>query len=195
MALGQRQYQIQDDWVILKIAPNGQVIRDTILYRSLGNEYPADVLVDVQGNYVLYGWTSNGTVPPGGFPDLVLAKFRRWTQTLGTNEEGVATAEELTLYPNPTHETVHLHGPTPLRGALTLSDALGRVVRTYRLAASAADAALSLAGLPAGLYLLSFSDAATAPATRTWHVVKEYTRDGDRARLVGNILIIRVNTC
>jgi hypothetical protein len=58
------------------------------------------------------------------------------------------------LYPNPAHQTATLRRPagsTPT--SLTLLDAQGRSVRRYS-APAAAEVALDLRGLPAGLYLL-----------------------------------------
>ncbi len=71
----------------------------------------------------------------------------------------LATAAEkasvsFTLYPNPAHTTVHLTvaATTAATQPLTVSDALGRVVRRQTLAAGQTEAVLDVRGLPAGLY-------------------------------------------
>ncbi len=61
---------------------------------------------------------------------------------------------DLTLYPNPAHTTVHLTvaATTAADQPLTVSDALGRVVRRQALAAGQTEAEVDVRGLPAGLY-------------------------------------------
>jgi hypothetical protein len=171
LLLGLRFWQGDYNLSVAKVAPSGQIIGDTILFRFPGSETPADIVEDTQGNYVFCG---NTTVGLGGNPAILLAKMRPWRQTLGLPETTAGAAAALqaaTLYPNPAQEIVFLHSVAPLRGALVLRDALGRAVRTYSLDAPTADAPFSLAGLPAGLYLLSFTGA-VGVATRTWRVVK-----------------------
>jgi hypothetical protein len=57
------------------------------------------------------------------------------------------------LWPNPAHTRVHLTARAgQVLAAVTLHDAVGRVVR--QCAGGTATADLSLAGLPAGLYVV-----------------------------------------
>ena len=169
VALGQRQYQVQSDLVFLKIAPDGRLIRDTVLYRPIGSEYATDVLVDAQGNYVLYGWTSSGVFPVG-FPDLVLLKYRGWRQTLSL-AEGAAARDEFELFPNPATDRVTIRAPRPVRASVVLRDVLGRVLWCHSVAGTST-ATCSLAAYPPGLYLLTLTDA-EHPRPRTWRVVKQ----------------------
>jgi hypothetical protein len=67
-------------------------------------------------------------------------------------------------YPNPATGLVHLRGllvPAG-RGRVQLNDALGRPVRSATGPAGQADFDLPLAGLPAGLYVLTW-DGGTGP--------------------------------
>ena len=72
-----------------------------------------------------------------------------------------AVVPPLALYPNPAHGTATVALPAGLaRQPLLLCDALGREVRRFaRPAVGAAEAALDLRGLPAGLYLLRTGEA------------------------------------
>lgn len=171
VALARRTFGPQSDWVFLKIAQDGRIIRDTILYRPSGTEVPCTALVDAQGNYVFYGWTTSGTVPPGGTSDLILAKYRGWRQTLATPEDEPATAN-WPVYPNPTRDRVFVSGlPAEVRGTFVVRDVLGREIMRQVQAADAPPSC-SLAGLLPGLYLLTYAPHnGTMP--RTWRVVKQ----------------------
>jgi hypothetical protein len=80
-----------------------------------------------------------------------LASLTDPTLTAITAGHSLAPAQ---LYPNPARYTVTLCLPAGTAPAsLTLSDALGRTVRTFP-APARAEATLDLRGLPAGLYLL-----------------------------------------
>ena len=70
-----------------------------------------------------------------------------------------ATYSKLALYPNPVHASAMLQIPTvpgATQAILTLTDALGRVLRTEVVALPTAGLRheLNVAGLPAGLYAL-----------------------------------------
>jgi alpha-tubulin suppressor-like RCC1 family protein len=112
----------------------------------------------------LWSWGSNfqgalGNGQPFYSPQPILI----YGMPLAT-KAGRALAAGLQLAPNPAHDYVRLPELTP-NAILTLSDALGRPVRTGQ------GAALSLVGLSPGLYLLQ----ATAPgqAVRTARLVVE----------------------
>jgi hypothetical protein len=83
------------------------------------------------------------------------AGFLAWL-TDGTllGNASASLQEPAVLYPNPAHNQVTLRRPTgAAREPLLLRDALGRSVRQYP-PQIAAEAALDLHGLPAGLYML-----------------------------------------
>ncbi|MDB5267730.1 MAG: hypothetical protein JWP58_770 [Hymenobacter sp.] len=93
------------------------------------------------------GLTITGSGPIIGF----LASLTDQTLT-GTAPAGAS--ERLALFPNPAHGTATVQLPAVPGAAtatLTVIDALGRPVRTFRAAPNAL-AELDLAGLPAGLY-------------------------------------------
>jgi hypothetical protein len=66
-----------------------------------------------------------------------------------------ANSGRLLVFPNPAHDAVHvlLLGPAPA-APLQVCDALGRVVRTQPTPSAGTEAALPLAGLPVGIYIL-----------------------------------------
>ncbi len=65
------------------------------------------------------------------------------------------SAPALALWPNPAQGRATVQLPAGLEAReLTLTDALGRVLRRYPVPAQARQATLDLGGLPAGLYLL-----------------------------------------
>ena len=106
----------------------------------------------VPGQLIVTGYLSSGV---GRFGSVVVpasGTFRaRLGIPLGTDDDdGVAPG--FTLFPNPARGTATLRAPFSGAGAptATLLDALGRVVRTYRLEPKTSP--LDLAGLPAGLY-------------------------------------------
>ncbi|MCC3156830.1 T9SS type A sorting domain-containing protein [Hymenobacter sp. 15J16-1T3B] len=82
---------------------------------------------------------------------------------LGTTPLAVrpaVAAQALAFYPNPAHDQVQLPG-LPAGSAVQLVDALGRVARATRVAAGA----VSVQGLPAGLYTLRATDAQSRPVS------------------------------
>mgnify|MGYP002777036865 CR=1 FL=1 len=169
LLLGHRYFGPYPDITLAKISPNGQLLIDTVLYRIGTYEDPVDVVEDPQGNYVICANTDIGL---NGTPAIVLLKLRPWTQTLGLPDTDTTLLRHITLYPNPAHEWVRLRSSAPMHGQCALRDALGRVVRSFSLDATAADAPLSLADLPAGLYLLTYLEHAGV-ATRTWRIQKQ----------------------
>ncbi len=115
---------------------------------DLGNAY---ILGSYHGNGFHLG-TSAIPATQGYVTRLFLAELSdpgTVSRVLSTTDEQVAQA--LALWPNPAHETVQLSGAS-LGTSATLTDALGRVVRTVRLAPGKAQ--IDLRGLPAGVYSL-----------------------------------------
>ncbi|MCC3153744.1 T9SS type A sorting domain-containing protein [Hymenobacter sp. BT770] len=75
-------------------------------------------------------------------------------RTVALTTEAAASAR-LLVFPNPAHDAVQvvLLDPAPA-AALQVYDALGRVVRTQPAPSAGTEAALPLAGLPVGIYIL-----------------------------------------
>lgn len=141
-----------------KISPNAQPLKDTVLIRP-GNETLCGLAVAPgTGNYIFSGWTTNGII--GGF-DLFWGELLRSTATISATRGALAGGAGLTAYPNPlgAEEVVQLAAPQPLRGTLRLSDALGRPLRTWVGGGGRTQALALPPGLPAGLYLLTLTDA------------------------------------
>jgi hypothetical protein len=175
-ALGERYYMGQTDMVVLKIAPNGQAVRDTILYRGSGSDLPRNIAADSTGNYVIYASAPSNTLPTSAPGSLMLITMRGWRQVLGTETESEYVAEDVgEVFPNPATTAFTLRSPTAPHGTYALRDALGRVVRRGAFSPTTsppADASVSVAGLPAGLYWFSYVPADPGLASRTWRVLK-----------------------
>ncbi len=175
-ALGERYFMGQSDMVVLKIAPNGQAVRDTILYRGGGPDGPRAILVDSASNYIIYADAPSNTLPPSSPGSLMLITMRGWRQVLGTSNESEFVAEAVgEVFPNPATTAFTLRLPTPPRGHYALRDALGRVVRQGTFSSQTsppADASVSVAGLPAGLYWLTYVPTSSGQASRSWRVLK-----------------------
>ncbi|KAA9327660.1 hypothetical protein F0P96_16925 [Hymenobacter busanensis] len=148
---------------LAKVSPAGQVLRDTVLFRGGGSETVRGLAVEpATGRYVFSGETAQG---PRGGNDLFLGIHAPWRVLPARAPAHLYTAP-LAAWPIPVasgHDALHLRAAQPLAGPLTLCDALGRQVRTWPAVRAATDAAgqeVSLAGVPAGLYLLHATDAA-----------------------------------
>lgn len=162
LVLGQRTSNQQEDLAFVLVSPQGTTLRDTVLYRGVGlnsNEYGRGLALDpATGNYVFSGYVPNG---PIGGADLFVGVFRRFNTVLGTRPAGRPPVQALEAWPNPLgsgQDELHVRAGTTLAGEVQLRDALGRLLRRWpatRAAAEAGGQTLSLAGVPAGLYLLS----------------------------------------
>mgnify|MGYP002780327136 FL=1 len=84
----------------------------------------------------------------------------RFALRFGSGAASAATADALTVWPNPATARAQVRLSAEAR-ALTLVDALGRTVRVQTLAAGQTDATLDLAGLPAGVYTVRAGAATT----------------------------------
>ncbi|RYU78762.1 PQQ-dependent sugar dehydrogenase [Hymenobacter persicinus] len=111
------------------------------------------VCVSPQGR--VYVGTSNqdGRGNPAATDDRILVLENRAFQP---TKAASAQAISLRLWPNPARQRVELHLPTAAATATTITvhDAVGRLVASAPLAAGQTDAAVSLAGLRAGLYVV-----------------------------------------
>ncbi|SHK06623.1 hypothetical protein [Hymenobacter psychrotolerans] len=140
-----------------KITPTGQVLRDTVLFRTGGSEYVRSLLVAPgTSNYVFSGYATQG---PLGGADLFLGIHANWN-VLGTTSPRQQPVRTLQAWPNPVagSGTLQLRADQALIGEVLLRDALGCVVRrwpTTRELATAGGQHLQLAGVPAGVYLLT----------------------------------------
>lgn len=95
----------------------GVLLHDTILYRSSWSIQPLDewadkILVDNQGNYLIYGRAMYG--PLGGQSDIFLFKYKKWQDTAtGIDENMVDLSNPINtvlLYPNPFNDGFTLTG-------------------------------------------------------------------------------------
>ncbi|WP_345074510.1 hypothetical protein [Hymenobacter fastidiosus] len=140
-----------------KITPDGQVLRDTVLFRAGGSETIRSLAVEPgTNNYVFSGEATQG---PLGRSDLFLGIHANW-RVLSTRAAR-APRVAFEAWPNPLaagQPELTLRADRQVAGELTLTDPLGRRVRTWpatRALAQAGGQRLSLAGLPPGLYLLT----------------------------------------
>ena len=155
LAAGTRYNGPTRDVGFVVVDGNGTRLRDTLLVRG-SDENVAGVALTPAGNYVLTLGTSRG---PVGFADQLVFAYRNWDRLLPTRPGQPEAGARLSAYPNPTADALTLEAPDahPLSGHYTLYDLLGRPVQTGVLP-GLARARLSLAGLPAGRYLLQVSD-------------------------------------
>jgi hypothetical protein len=176
IGVGQQVINLRYDLVLSEVSRDSRVLRDTTLIRFGGEEYPVGIELDSRGNYVIGGYTDFGPIGGAGGYDIFLMKMRLF------NTLGVPDADpdrHIALFPNPATTAFTPRLPAPARGAYTLRDALGRVVRQGTFPAlipsstsSSTDAPVSVAGLPAGLYWLTYLPDDPGLARRTWRVVK-----------------------
>lgn len=148
-----------------KWALNGQLLRDTVLASAGGaSQYTFGLALEPgTGNYAFSGWTTR--TPTVNASQLFFGLLRNWRVT--SQREARARVLPLAAWPNPVgaERQLTLRAERRLRGELLLRDELGRLVRRWPALpeATAAGQALSLAGLPAGLYLLTATDADGRP--------------------------------
>lgn len=149
---GTRSNSVDEDLSLLLVDQNGTRLRDTLLIRYGGNEWPTGLSVDAQGNYLVGGYTSD--TGPIGRADQFALKLRNWNRLLPTRPAtGPATAYQ--LYPNPATGVDQLRVATEsgqaYTGAYELRDLTGRLLQA---GTSWPSQGLPLRGRPTGLYLL-----------------------------------------
>ncbi|WP_345234285.1 hypothetical protein [Hymenobacter saemangeumensis] len=133
----------------------------------LGGLNPVALALDGAGNAYVTGGLSgaltvgssmlNGSFNPNsgnGFPGSDAMLLRQSNATVTAGRAAAAGSLALALSPNPARDLVTLRFPAdgPAPGVVTVLDALGRTVLRVPVAAHAAAATLSVAGLAAGLY-------------------------------------------
>ena len=156
LVAGTRRNGPSRDVGIAVVDRNGTLLRDTLFVRNGSDENVAGVALTPAGHYVVALGASAG---PIGRADQILFAYRNWDRLLPARAPQSVALDGLTAYPNPTADAVTLETADlrPFTGRWTLYDPLGRVVQTGALPGGAR-ARLSLAGQPAGLYLLRISD-------------------------------------
>ncbi|HET9502806.1 MAG TPA: T9SS type A sorting domain-containing protein [Hymenobacter sp.] len=149
---GTRPNSSDQDLSVLLVDQQGTRLRDTLLVRYGGNEYPTGVGVDALGNYLIGGYTDNG---PLGRDDQFAVSLRSWSPLLPTRAAGGAGGAAYGLYPNPATGAARLRvasgAGAAYAGAYEVRDLAGRLVQA---GGSWPAAGLAVGELAAGLYLL-----------------------------------------
>jgi len=131
-------YNYNSTWgqdIYLHFANNcGQVLHDTILYRggTMGDpwreEWVVKLLVDQNGNYVLFGRAEKG---PLGDWDILLWIYKKWdgfpTSVEETDNDKLTIENSIAIYPNPTQNQFTVSGITE-NSSITIMDVMGKVV-------------------------------------------------------------------
>jgi predicted secreted protein len=96
-----------------------------------------------------------GTYTLTGKPNSFTGFFAGLSVAEGLPTAGATSLDKLSIFPNPAHALVTVQVPAvpgATQATLTLTDALGRTVRTVRLPATGTTTEISLTGLVPGLY-------------------------------------------
>ncbi len=112
----------------------GQILHDTILYRwAWGqplDEIGVKLLVNHDGNYVLYGQAEAG---PLGDWDIFMIIYKKWdgfnnNDSLDTNDTDISPiTTEVNIYPNPTQTQITITGITE-NNSITVIDMMGKII-------------------------------------------------------------------
>ena len=148
---------------LVRFSGSGVLQRDTILRRP-GDNFARSVFVGPTGrDFIFSGYVTQGII---GGEDLLLARYtglRALATAPGAASSGLRP--RLTLYPNPAGGSAPVQAGLPDRrgGTLLVLDALGRQVARQAVGAGAAAAAVPVAGLPPGVYVLRYAPAGGGP--------------------------------
>jgi hypothetical protein len=143
---------MDSDVGLMKTTINGDLIKDTVLFRFGNSEFLKDLVVDAGGDYVFSGHATINSMTNSQF---FLAKHRKWNRTLGLKEDN-AFAKGLKLYPNPALEQIMLESEKLLTGSLTLINLQGQQV-WHETVSGMAKKVLPLHRFPPGIYILRFA--------------------------------------
>lgn len=146
-----RRNGMDNDIGLMKTTVNGDLIKDTVLFRYGNDEFIKDLVVDTNGDYVFAGYA---TINSFNNSQFFLAKHRKWNQTLGLKEEEGFTG--LKLYPNPAAENAMLESKKPMNGTLVLTNAQGQML-WQETVSETVKKVLPLQNLPPGIYLLRYA--------------------------------------
>ena len=110
-----------------------QVVKDTILYRGgdfsdpKRDENVVKLLIDQNGNYVLFGNAEKG---PLGDWDILFAIYKKWdgfpTSVEETDNDKLTKENTIVIYPNPTQNQFTITGIQE-NSSITILDVMGKV--------------------------------------------------------------------
>ena len=138
----------------------GNLLRDTLLFRFGANEIPVGVGYTPAGNYVVAASVDTYLINnPRPIYAQLWAGLRSWSRLLPARPGQPVPQARLLAYPNPTTDEVTLAAADahPLHGRWVLTDLLGRTVLTGTLP-GLASSRISLAAQPPGVYQLRVID-------------------------------------
>ncbi|MBK0401352.1 T9SS type A sorting domain-containing protein [Adhaeribacter sp. BT258] len=153
IALFDRNNGNDQDIGLMKVAPNGTVIKDTVLYRFRFTEYSSDIVVDANGDYVFAGWAQ----VTNGQNRFFLAKHRKWNQVIDIEEK--KDEKELVsgtnLYPNPATTHATISNEDSLSGTFKLYDLQGKKI-WQETVSNSTEKVIPLQSFSRGVYILKF---------------------------------------
>ena len=140
------------DLALVKVSPEGDLLwQQTFGGTKAEVGFAIDRTPDDGFVVAGYTWSTNGDltgIPNKGYNDFWILKLS--PETMSATEEAVA--EPILLYPNPAADVVNISVPEPYSELqITMTDASGIAVLQKDVINGSA---LSLAGLPAGIYTL-----------------------------------------
>jgi len=138
----------------------GVILKDTILYRGgsfsdpWAEETLIKMLIDHNGNYVLYGRAEQG---PIGSWDLFLWIYKKWDGFVTGMEDAENQLSFFkntpTVYPNPTQNQFAVSGITE-NSSISVIDVMGKVVYTTQYSTPNTHHAISTTNWAKGLYIV-----------------------------------------
>lgn len=155
---------------LVRFTGRGVLVQDTIL-RRVGDNFARSAILGPTGRDLIFsGYATVGIL---GGEDLLMARYTGY-RPLATAPGVAARGPRLTLYPNPAGGSAPVWAELPDRrgGTLRVFDALGRPVAQQTVEAGRTAAAVSVADLPPGVYVLRFAPAGAGPPS-TAQLVRE----------------------
>lgn len=147
---------------LVRFTARGAVDKDTVLLRN-GDTYARSALLASNGRDLVFsGYATSG---PIGGEDLLLARYTGFRPLATVPGAAAGAVPRLGLWPNPAGGGAAVRADLPDRrgGLLRVFDALGRCVGQQSVGAGAATAAVPVAGLPPGVYVLRYTPAGGGP--------------------------------